>query len=768
MSLHMLRMNVALSVDQAGNTRGLIRVLRLEATQSGLAVATIDMEGPTAWPRWTPASEFTDALACERARVVELDYVTATGTRILTDEDLAREENAQRREVRDRRWSVIAHLVEEPEYRLLRASKPGPMIRAAAAEHRASPANVRIWVRRYWQRGQLLAALAPDFDRCGAPGRPRTPPAGAVLPKRGRPNDAVETGQGGEGSEGINVDAAIREKLRKGFRFEKAGMRPSEAYNETLAQEFYERIRIGEGKARAMPTPGVQYPEFGQYFYHTRDLRTPAVTEMARLGARNYNLKAGPRTGSSTHLAVGPGSVYQVDATVADAYLVSRRDRSQVIGRPIIYVLVDMFSRMICGLHVSLRPPSWIELAASLLQAFTDKVPYCAALGRAIGPDDWPCAGVPERVMGDRGEPIRRHGTHAVKALKFALDTTAPYRADWKGIVENRHLFLSDAAMRWMPGWVERDAGSRGAPDYRKAARYTLDEFTLRMLEFVLWHNNDRPLRSVPLPNGFPLAAGRGAPCPRDLWTWGVAHVSGVLKDYPREFLWANLLPSWQRVPSRDGIRLTKGVYYTSDSAVEAGLFVHRWHGAETPAVELAADPRRLGTAYMRAPDGRYEPAQLTGDSTRFADWSLNEVRDEFKRLQIAEHGAKGDRRHKRAERDARVADLDDRASHETEAALRTAGRTAPRIGDMREARSAERAEREATGVETRTAGSPPHAPTPVPRSHAVADGTASVTSAEHASTAPTARPSYLKLLRGAALGADASVPDAESAPEVP
>ncbi len=50
----------------------------------------------------------------------------------------------------------------------------------------------------------------------------------------------------------------------------------------------------------------------------------------------------------------GPGSRYEIDATIADVYLLSA-DRQRVIGRPTLYVVVDVFSRMVAGFYIGLE-----------------------------------------------------------------------------------------------------------------------------------------------------------------------------------------------------------------------------------------------------------------------------------------------------------------------------------------------------------------------------------------------------------------------------
>jgi len=65
--------------------------------------------------------------------------------------------------------------------------------------------------------------------------------------------------------------------------------------------------------------------------------------------------------GSSSTDAIGPGSVFQIDATVADVYLVSRFNRTHIIGRPVLYIVQDCFSKLIVGLYVGLRDRHGLE-----------------------------------------------------------------------------------------------------------------------------------------------------------------------------------------------------------------------------------------------------------------------------------------------------------------------------------------------------------------------------------------------------------------------
>jgi hypothetical protein len=58
-------------------------------------------------------------------------------------------------------------------------------------------------------------------------------------------------------------------------------------------------------------------------------------------GQIRQKLSGRAKSGGSTQMAAGPGSVLQVDATPRDVYLVSSRNRNSIIGRPIIYFIHD-------------------------------------------------------------------------------------------------------------------------------------------------------------------------------------------------------------------------------------------------------------------------------------------------------------------------------------------------------------------------------------------------------------------------------------------
>lgn len=72
-----------------------------------------------------------------------------------------------------------------------------------------------------------------------------------------------------------------------------------------------------------------------------------------------------------------PGEKIQIDATVADVYLVSEFNREWIIGRPVLYFCKCVWSSMIVGFHIGLEGPNFEQARMALMNMVEDKVEYC-------------------------------------------------------------------------------------------------------------------------------------------------------------------------------------------------------------------------------------------------------------------------------------------------------------------------------------------------------------------------------------------------------
>lgn len=92
-----------------------------------------------------------------------------------------------------------------------------------------------------------------------------------------------------------------------------------------------------------------------QRYYYSRGYHKKPEKVISREGLSHYQQNCRPAFGSASDWRPQPGAAYQMDATEADIYLVSRFDRSSVIGRPYIYLAVDTATQLVAGVYIGLE-----------------------------------------------------------------------------------------------------------------------------------------------------------------------------------------------------------------------------------------------------------------------------------------------------------------------------------------------------------------------------------------------------------------------------
>lgn len=285
-----------------------------------------------------------------------------------------------------------------------------------------------------------------------------------------------------------------------------------------------------------------------RHYYYDHDMHKDPQKVIAREGLAKYQRDHRPAWGTSARWRTQPGS-YQMDATQADIYLVSRADRSVVVGRPYIYLAVDTATHLIAGVYVGYSCDETAVMTC-IAQAASDKVEYCARYGIEITPEQWPSAGMPSEIITDQGreffgprmsELCRRYGLEVL--------TLPPFRPDCKGTVEKSIDLLQQ---RYKPmlrgrGVIEDDAQERWAKDYRTQAVLDLDDFTRIVIHSILYLNSGRLIDNK---------------TPAERWT----ELSPRLMAVDSQELHIQTLPRDTAKLTRKGIRVNR-MWYAPDDA---------------------------------------------------------------------------------------------------------------------------------------------------------------------------------------------------------
>ncbi|WP_165452830.1 Mu transposase C-terminal domain-containing protein [Paenibacillus thalictri] len=519
--------------------------------------------------------------------------------------------------LRDHAWSLINEMVEiEPN--VYDPTERYRMIKKACDETGKGKNSFYKYLHYYWTGGKMVNALLPRFRKCGKPGEKKNPKM-----KMGRQRETKKSVS--PEMEGVLVNEGIRKIFDKVIRdiYLKINRRDSVrfTYTQMLKNHFAIKTEIRNKVEIPIIPPEYKVPSITQLRYHIRTHFPHRKRLVAREGEVTFSRDFRPLLGSETRKATGPGQIFEIDATVADVYLVSSDDPNQIIGRPVVYIVVDVWSHMIVGFYVGLEGPSWQGIMMALENTAVNKVEFCAQYDIPIQPEDWPCHHMPESFYADRGEMESKNADSLAKALGIKLKNAPPYRADLKGIVEQQFRTLNLTLQPWMPGAVKKEYAKRGGPDYVLDAKLTLKDFTAMFIERILYRNNSHYMEHYPLDKA--QAKDNVRPIARELWFWGVAH-NHFLKEIHPDIVRLNVLPEKKVTASREGIYF-EGMYFGSEELVRQGWFVK---GKSIKTV-IAYDRRCMNHVYVKTDNGRsFIKCFLLDKSSRYRDLSLEEIKE--------------------------------------------------------------------------------------------------------------------------------------------
>lgn len=571
-------------------------------------VITISIINKNGLPKWGLLSELLNEL--DAGKVTKVPYDPYEKFMIPEEKMTAKEI-----EVRDHAWSCISDVVDlEPN--VYDRKERFQIIKDVCKRKKKGKKFIYKYLRYFWMGGKKVNALLPRFRNCGGPGK-RKNPTEKMGPKRITTIIAPELN-------GVLIDEDTRKIFEKYISdvYLKAKRRDSvkHTYIEMLKGEYGIETRIERGVEIPVILPYHKVPSIAQLRYHIRTRYTRRKRLVAREGKVNFDRDFRPLLGSETRKASGPGQIFEIDATVADVYLVSMDDPNQIVGRPVVYIVVDVWSHMVVGLYVGFEGPSWQGVMMAIENTSMDKVEFCAQYDLEITEDEWPCHYMPQHFFADRGEMESEKADSLGRALGIKLKNAPPYRADLKGIVEQQFRTLNLTLQPWMPGAVKKDYKKRGGPDYVLDAKLTLKDFTKMIIELILHRNNFHYMQHYPLDKA--LSKDQVNPVARELWNWGIAHDHFLQEVHP-DIVRLNVLPEIEVTASSEGIHF-EGMFYGSEELANQGWFVQ----GKSIKTLIAYDRRCMNYVYVKVDNGRgFMKCHLLEKSSRFSDLSLEEVK---------------------------------------------------------------------------------------------------------------------------------------------
>ncbi|HEX7997918.1 MAG TPA: hypothetical protein VF528_05965 [Pyrinomonadaceae bacterium] len=643
----MKQVNLLLNMVVDWTGEKLPRVERVIWIDRGNSCALIRLNGGKqgkrvkALPYLMSTSDLKEAISSGEARIVDDPYKTPK----LQEHEIP----ANHKLIRDEAWEVIEPLVKIKEiWRLFDPRTRGPLVARREQElqknedknKRRTKKIIYRYLQRYWQGGQTKNALLPFYENSGARGVPRHEKANEYK-KLGRKKNRTKADPE-QKDLGVNIDERSHRYILLGAKMFYERSHPKltlkQAYEETLKRFF----NIGYGLPRApwapIPPDADEAPSLDQFKYHYRLNRKLKRMIEAREGKHAFRTKHREVLGDSTQAADGPGAIFQVDATLADVYLCSLLEPSWIIGRPIVYIITDVFSRLITGFSVGLIGPSWEGACLALLNTFSDKVEFCRQYGVRVTAEEWPSCHLPNQLLADCGEFKGNKADVLVNALGIEVLNTPAYTPDWKSIVEQQFNMINRKVNKRMPGYVYKRAP--GEPRCELDAALNIHEFRRIMISYIIEHNLERRLNVKDYPMSREMIAAGVDPYPINIWNWGVNNESGSPKKKDDELIRVTLLPEGTASLKFNGLEF-KNARYSCPWLLENEWFLK---AGQSGAIDMKVsyDPRFREPIYLRLDDGRrIEPCYLIERDKRFKDCDLYETEDYFAKQMMEQDASK-------------------------------------------------------------------------------------------------------------------------------
>ena len=387
----------------------------------------------------------------------------------------------------------------------------------------------------------------------------------------------------------------------------------------------FTRTEIINGNSTLVLMPASQRPTYRQFSYYVSKHMTNQEKDLIKTSALEQKNNKRLLVSDSLNGVNGPADLVEIDACEADISLVSVIDPSKTIGRPIVYFMVDVYSRIILAVSVAFDNNSMLGLTNLFLNLADDKQKYCKRYGISYeNKDIWPSNIIPNRVRVDKGAEFRSKEFERIcNELGIERNIVLPGCGSLKGIVEQsfRQLHLKQNHHLENHGLIEKRHDSK----HHQEAMLNIEEYTKMVIGFVLTHNQ-QCLTNFPLTKYMILK--KVQPIPALLWKYGINN-GFAPRPIPslQQYLFNLMTPINAKV-SRKGIS-HKELYYlnTEDKKLAREMFDA---GNKRKDFEARMDMRDVGAIYYIR-DNKLMVAKLNplvNGNAEYAGMTMKEYED--------------------------------------------------------------------------------------------------------------------------------------------
>lgn len=283
-----------------------------------------------------------------------------------------------------------------------------------------------------------------------------------------------------------DVDEILKYGLKMFVKYGKPGM----AYDAVLRRYFREPVEAPDGSSVKMVTlpeeeRSVSYKMLYNYIRkHTEDYSCMGKDERDKQN-NNRQLVGNSRTG-----VYELGQIVEADEMELGCYVVDQNDGETVLGKAVVYCMVEVLSGICIGAYVSLENNSMRGFQQVFLSLLEPHKNQTKGYNIDYDEEDWPSMIVPNEIRCDRGsEYMSKAYSKAMGELGIRNTPVPPGCGSLKGVVESFNGLVQTNLKAQLKnnGYIEDKY--RGGDLAKGAACLTLEEIRGLVYQSVILYN---------------------------------------------------------------------------------------------------------------------------------------------------------------------------------------------------------------------------------------------------------------------------------------
>ena len=430
-------------------------------------------------------------------------------------------------------------------------------------------------------------------------------------------------------------------KTIKQFVFTEAPLSINRAYSELLDTYYSDPVYDAlSGKVirydHWMDGRAISQDQFKYHATQYLKLHSEEKREKQRKQNDYKKNKAGLSGTLHEHFAQGPGHVYQIDETPLSIELVCEFDETRQlrIGRPTAYSVIDLYSKAVVGILLTLNKSSAHTASEIMFITFRNKEKFCQEIGVTLN-RPWPQEGKCTMIFVDNAEFASQLTRSFSQNSQVQVTYNKEGQSQEKGDVERNHKTIEDFLYGLVPGVPKKNVDDYLRSKFRKDALLNRRELYQLIIDFITIRNESYPFENTILTKQ--MRSSKVAKIPNKIWKWGLKNCAGYLRNINEIELQIELLESGEvtvhrgyiyfpgkYIRSADSKRSSKGLKYVCEWTLNNGL-QDVVKGRELPRLPCLFKRYSLDQILISTKDG-YQIAKIHEQDKLYAQMDAEDI----------------------------------------------------------------------------------------------------------------------------------------------